>query len=343
MSSEKSTKEPNRPKLQVFNEFASEALRPGYAYLVRSDVRMPELYPLLGELLFASSITYSESDLQNGTGKKTPNLIGMFIEDTPDNLMLHLGKPDRFHDEQDVSFLERFGCELQRRRDNKAENYGNGIGMAAWLDTYGQFQELENELTELDITKVLDGNWWQQSIPGAGNPMNIIRFFRLVQEKQGQSDLNLFLLNSLSNLYRNLELTESAAFLKTMLNESIWAIEARDDSHNICDNHGIFLATLQEGVLEKKEASYLESFFDGIISVSPCVINEQLRVVRVKVKALPEMVAVKSDFIYLPKWRYEKDTNKNEDKKYGGGWRDKEYIYVRKVDDIIKKYMCCEN
>ena len=165
----------------------------------------------------------------------------------------------------------------------------------------------------------------------------------MVQEKQGQSGLNLFLLNSLSNLYRNLALTESAAFLKTMLNESIWAIEAKDDSQKICYNRGIFLAVLQEGVLEKKEASYLESFFDGIISVSPCVINEELRVVRVNVKALPEMVAVKSDFIYLPKWRYEKDINQNGDDIYGDGWLGKEYIYVRKVDDIVKKYMCCEN
>ncbi len=328
----------NRPHLKIFNEFASEPLRPGYAYLIRSDVRMPELYPLLGELLFASHITYFDTAPSKDNENKSPNLIGMFIEDTPDNLVLHLGEPDRFHDGLDIPFLERFGCELQRSREDQGKN--NGIGMAAWLDTYGEFQHLENELTELDINKVLDGTWWKHSIPGAGNPMNIIRFFRLVQKKQGKADLNIFLLNSLSNLYRNLELTESAAFLKTMLNESIWSIEAKDDSQQICDNHGVFFAILQEGVLEKNEASYLESFFDGIISVSPCVLQDQVRVVHVTVKALPEIVTTKNNFIYLPKWRYEKDI---DNKKYVLDMVEQKYIYIREVGDDIKKVMRFEN
>lgn len=313
-----------RPQLEVFKGKGftpeGEALRPGYAYLIRSSVRMPELYPLLGELLFASGIKTGSS---SQPPLPPPNVIGMFIEDTPDNLMLHLGNPDRYQNESDKrNFTERFGSELARKGTHRA---------AAWLDTYGRFQDTRGELEDFVVGNK-DERWWSQSVAGAGNPMAIMHFFRLVQEKNGTAEVNLFLLNSLSNLYRNLGLSETAAFLKTMLNESIWSVSPTTDSTRVSENYGLFFAVLQENVLKPNEASYLESFFDGIIKVDPCVLDNKFRVARVHIEVLPELVQSHNDFVYIPMWQYDRNNEK-----FCAGWdkQDLNYICTHRADNCI--------
>lgn len=330
-----------RPSLRVLEGLAprGEGLRPGYAYLIRSAVRMPELYPLLGELLFASEVM--ECGSQGGKGNSSnqrdstpsgPNVIGLFIEDTPDNLMLHLDDPDRYQDgpnssqeEPERSFTERFGRYL-------ASPSGPGYRAAAWLDTYGQFHDSSGKLSEIELSD--KGNkclWWSQSIPGAGNPMAIMRFFRLAQEKEGTAAVNIFLLNSLSNLYKNLGLSESAAFLKTMLNESIWSVNPDRRSQKIRDNYGIFFAVLQEDVLKQEEASYLESFFDGIIEVKPTTLAD-LRVAHLRVQTLPEIVIETRDLLYLPSWQFKRNEGLSED-----GWTNRTYIHTSPAYGIIER------
>lgn len=302
-----------RPKLKVFNSLAVEALRPGYAYLIRSSVRMPELYPLLGELIFGSSVEVPKVE------SSTPNIVGMFIEDTPDNLVTHLGRPHRFADTLDpiLTFKED---ELKRPC------------MAAWLDTFGDWKRAREELEE--IGKEPDSAWWRKRIAGAGNPMAVMRFFRQVQKKTAAAPLNVFLLNSLSNLYRNLGLSESAAFLKTLLGKSIWSGGSNDDNDakTIGQKQGIFFAVLQEDVLKSNEASYLESFFDGVIRVSPCW-RDGFRLSHVHVQVLPEILKLVDDFIYMPSWQYENDKNIEHD----DGWRKGEnsFIAVRVSDNKV--------
>jgi len=246
----------------------------------------------------------------------------MFIEDTPDNLTTHLGPPDRYAHEQEIDVTKKFGKTLRDRR-----------GTAAWLDTFGDFHKARNDLVNMD----LGGGpvWWRKRIAGAGNPMAVMRFFRLVQEEMATANLNLFLLNSLSNLYRNLKLSESAAFLKTMLDKSIWSAEFNSTKKNIRDKSGLFFAVLQENVLDEEEANYLESFFDGIIRVDPCMLDNKFRVARVHVEVLPELVQSQNerDFVYLPEWQF-----KDPDNGLGNGWgkKGKEvYIRTRKADGCI--------
>lgn len=315
MSDDKNDK---RPTLQVFADFTPNGvhLKPGYAYLIRSSVRMPELYPLLGELLFASKVV----DPNNKNSKRLPpNIIGMFIEDTPDNLTTHLAAPDRYASETDIDVTKEFGkTELSER------------GTAAWLDTFGEFHQTRGDLDKMELG---DGPvWWRKRIAGAGNPMSVMRFFRLVQQEEATTGLNLFLLNSLSNLYRNLKLSESAAFLKTMLSESIWSAEFNSEKNNIGDKLGLFFAVLQEDVLDTREASYLESFFDGIVKVDPCLLDNKFRVARVKIKVLPEFVQSHDDFVYIPMWQYEKHK-----KELDNGWTQKylKYISTHKADDCV--------
>jgi hypothetical protein len=320
-----------RPRLKVFEKFTPKGdyLRPNYAYLIRSSVRMPELYPLLGELLFASSVV-KEGEKED---KVPPNIIGMFIEDTPDNLMLHLGNPARYQDNEDKrSITEKFGSELASKEPHRA---------AAWLDTYGRFHDVRGKLNDLIIGKN-DKKWWRQSIPGAGSPMAIMRFFRLVQEKNGTAEVNLFLLNSLSNLYRNLDLSETAAFLKTMLNESIWSVTSEPDSNKVSKNLGLFFAVLQENVLDEHETGYLESFFDGIVRVDPYVLNKKYRVARVNIEVLPELLRSQmyEKFIYIPEWQFLKsneESNKDWKKESNKDWKKEVYIrtkLVRECEDL---------
>lgn len=307
-----------RPTLKVFADFTPKDahLKPGYAYLIRSSVRMPELYPLLGELLFESKVVGTK----NNSGLP-PNIIGMFIEDAPDNLTTHLGMPGRYANKLGIDVTEEFGkTELSAR------------GTAAWLDTFGEFHQARGGLDDMDLG---DGPvWWRKRIAGAGNPMAVMRFFRLVQQEAATADLNLFLLNSLSNLYRNLKLSESAAFLKTMLSESIWSAEFNSKEKNIGDKSGLFFAVLQEDVLDKQEASYLESFFDGIIKVEPCVLDKKLSVARVHIEVFPELIQSHDDFVYIPMWQYERHR-----KELGNGWTQEglKYISTHSAENCVVK------
>jgi len=322
----------NRPGLKVFDSFApdKEALHPGYAYLIRSSVRMPELYPLLGELLFTSSVVKKNTPDKWTEEGDPPNVIGMFIEDSPDNLIQHLQGPDFYTSISDIT--KGYGESLSNDENHR---------MAAWLDTFGSFHDAGGELKPIfsekgEARQDEKYKWWRKSIAGPGNPMAIMRFFRQVQEKQCGAGLNVFLLNSLSNLYRNLGLSESAAFLKTMLNKSIWSVEpepgTESNKQKIRYKSGLFFAVLQEGVLDKQEASYLESFFDGIVKVKPCIKNE-CRVARVHVEVLPELIQSQhgKDFIYLPSWQF--PVNNND--KWGSGWKEERYIRTQVADECI--------
>ncbi len=306
-----------RPRLQVVHGLTpdGECLRSGYAYLIRSSVRMPELYPLLGELLFASQV-------DTGSGPESPpNVVGLFVEDSPDTLIAHLVGPDTdIIREQDIT--EKFCSKYMQHQT------------AAWLNTFGTFQQANSKLLQIGT----EGNsWWRQSIAGPGNPMAILRFFRLAQEQPGRGAMNVFLLSSLSNLYRNLGLAEAAAFLKTMLNESIWAVDPEPSpvagKTQLRGIAGLFFAVLQEGVLKPNEASYLESFFDGIIQVRPCILDNTQRAALVRVQALPEITEKSPDFAYLPRWQFQDGHDQGS---VPDDWpQRRKFIYARIADHRI--------
>ena len=273
----------------------------GFAYLIRSSVRMTELYPMLGELLFCARASRNDAPLSGTEGWETrTNVIGLFVDDDPGNLFSALGSDGDSTEEMAQNFV--------KGHSHKKAGYCLPE-LAAWMDTYGTFARGTAGLKELLAgNDALDGLCWlSQSIVGAGNPMSIYRFFRTVGDQEARGPVNIFLLNSLSNLYRNLGLAETAALLKRML-EDIW-LRGRDDvgekvgdGSRVRGQDGLFFAVLQEGVMEPAEASYLESFFDGVYQVEPYR-SMDARIPRLRVDSLPLQVQLPKDVLFAPKWQ----------------------------------------
>lgn len=269
----------------------------GYAYLLHSAVRMSELYPLLGELLFASQVVST-----NGEDQGPANLIGMFVEDKQEFLFRHLVE----------EIPAKRGITAGFRSWLSAN--GSRTPVAAWFHTFGEFSEYTGSLSCLDGASEPSGGsvapWWTMEAVGAGNPMTILRFIRLVHAENPQvpvaATLNLYLLCSLSNLYRNLGLAETAAFLKMVLEESVWKGQADAGDGTLGGKPGLFFAVLQEGVMDEREASYLESFFDGIFRIEPWTDpkvqhGSGIRLASVLTEVLPLQETLPPPFVYRPR------------------------------------------
>lgn len=271
----------------------------GFAYLIRSSVRMTELYPLLGELLFCTHASRDAASISGTEGWETcTNIIGLFVDDDPSNLLGALGAEGESLDEMAKKFVHK-----------GREGEGGGYflpELAAWMDTYGSFADGGTGLRELLAgDAAMEGfRWFSQSIAGAGNPMSIYRFFRAAGGQEARAPVNLFLLNSLSNLYRNLGLAETAALLKKML-EDVWlrgrddVNGEREDGNRVRYKDGLFFAVLQEGVMEPAEASYLESFFDGVYQIEPYR-SMDIRGSRLRVDSLPLQAQLPEDVLFMP-------------------------------------------
>jgi len=268
------------------------SLRSGFAYLIRSKLRMPELYPFLGELLFCTRATEDGVSLDGENGWETcTNVVGMFIDDDRTNFFSALGATGDTAEKIDTNFVTEIV-------DSDAPR-GCLPEFAAWLDTYGTFAKTETEASRLFHESWLPP-WLSQSIVGAGNPMSIYRFFRSISAHEAIGSVNIYLLNSLSNLYRNLGLSETAALLKKML-EDVWRRNATDGGR-IGDKDGLFFAVLQEGVMEPAQASYLESFFDGVLKLEPYRFGN-LRIARLRVESLPLQSRLPENVLFLPTWQ----------------------------------------
>lgn len=271
----------------------------GYAYLIRSSVRMPELYPLLGELVFGSCSSNIEAEKINDCWSGV-NVIGMFVDDHRDTLFMNLYKELKQSDYVTDDFLyEKYGVLPPLPQT------------AMWMDTFGEFGQSFSKITPKQLKQDLYNNgldWHEHSILGAGNPMSMFRFVKQTLSRKAEGGINLYLLNSLSNLYRNLGIKETSAFLKVVLNQCIWTAQDPDKYEGrIGSRPALFFAVLQEGVMNPDEESYLSSFFDGIIQVSPDSDKRGgFRLPVVEVKALPETVHLPAKFWYLPHWRGEK-------------------------------------
>ncbi len=284
-----------------------ERLPTGYAYLIRSGVRMPELYPLLGELLFPSL-----PPTDKRTVPAVPNVIGMFIDDSPANMLRIIWKlPDEELPSEKV--YTEFAQDVDKWNKKHLNSFSEKTRIiclpqrACWMDTAGEFYGTHGTLPRLeDATGDTDRNWFAHQVVGAGNPMGVFRFFRIAQKKvmegEGQSKNvpTVYLLNSLSNLYRNLGLGETAALLKTLLNASTWS-----------DPRNVFFAVIQEGVMNESEVNYLESFFDGIIKLKAERFGDW-PVISLTVDSLPSIEKLRKlppKLVYTQRWPKE-DTKK---------------------------------
>lgn len=285
----------------------------GYAYLIRSSLRMPELYPFLGEILFGGMNKRMEKEGKLTNNDTGTNLIVLSIDDDRETLLGAISDPeDRDKDGTYVNSFVTKGIQESQNAKYRVPRF------AAWMDTFGSFEKLSPDLNKerflgsesCDKNILEDIQWWRQQIVGAGNPMSMFRFFRVAGNKESPSAdrLNLYLLSSLSNLYRNIGLSETAALLKVML-ETVWR-SAAGKSNLVCEREGLFFAVLQEGVMGDSEVSYLESFFDGVFRLDPVKVGN-LRIPRLQVESLPLHFKLPESVLYLPQWQHnEARTNK---------------------------------
>ncbi|MEW6218928.1 MAG: hypothetical protein AB1634_05250 [Thermodesulfobacteriota bacterium] len=267
------------------------SLRPGYAYLLRSRLTVPELYFWLGELLFCSQVGGAEEGDKQGA-ERWPNLVGLFIDDTKENLFTTLFGVEKFAKDKDPT--ETFVNLLQGVQGAHDGQF------AAWLDTQGQFGSEAG--SQKGYREARNGRR-SRSLAGSGNPMSVFRFYREVSELEATSELNLYLLNSLSNMHRSLGLSDTSAFLKTIL-ASIWGGEeaatgGETDDKKIKSKDSAFFAVLQEGVLQDEETQYLESFFDGVIRFDPLRFGPY-RVPLVRVASLPLAARLPPPMLFWP-------------------------------------------
>lgn len=281
----------------------------GHAYLIRSEVRMPELYPLLGELVFGSRPSLSSLPAGNESvgaeGASGLNVIGMFVDDNRETLFMNLYNELKNSENVTDDFLIEL-CNSDRPLPIPRT--------AVWMDTFGKFGDifkaidldyfknnLENDRREKKKNLLDTMDWQSHSLLGAGNPMSMFRFVRKALKHKGKDDINFYLLNSLSNLYRNLGLSETSAFLKVVLNICIWSGEEEEDKSLLGAKQGIFFAVLQKGVMTRVEEEYLASFFDGIINVTADTFNNgSLRIPVIQVETLPENIKLPGKIWYVP-------------------------------------------
>ena len=103
----------------------------GYAYLIRSSVRMPELYPLIGEILFPTLLAKD--------ARSVPHVVGMFIDDSPENMLRIISKP------REVSGLKSVCREFVK----DVQGQVCLPRVACWMDTAGKFYDRADQLVSL--------------------------------------------------------------------------------------------------------------------------------------------------------------------------------------------------
>ena len=201
---------------------------------------------------------------------------------------------------------------------------------AFWMDTSASFHSADDKMRLIPVGDSAETVWHERRVVGASNPMNVFRVYREMVEEKTKAYLNLFFINSLSNLHRNIGFQETTALLKTLL-QDIWSPEKDSSSkekdpssqRKILECDSLFFAVEQEGVLAPDESHYLESFFDGIIEVKDLGLPSY-RLPLVTISALPGHVQLPEPFVYFSNHLKEgKDFSKMEN--------------LEKINEILKK------
>jgi hypothetical protein len=210
----------------------------------------------------------------------------------------------------DPSFIRK---ELQATARDKRQQQGSRTlpHVMAWMDTFGTFRDVDDRSSDDEA----DEHWvaiegevkgygtfrsYYRSLVGAGNPMGMFHFLRATQDLESTAAVSIYLIQSITNCYRNLGFSDTTEFLKVAF-RSIWSNPDASD-HTVGSGDGILFAVMQCNVMRPEETSYLESFFDGIITISPHKVGA-LRLIEIHAKELPLVAQRSAPILYLPTWQ----------------------------------------
>ena len=307
-------------------QFALEPLAPkdgwplNYAYLIKTSAPLADIYPIMGELLF-SCYRYSKKN-KGSPIKEPPNVIYVAIDDDMDLLLWNLLKS-----------IGETGNEVGETRENTegiipylGDSYVQFAKRLFFIDTFGEFGKDRSVFAEHKLCR--NSFLYTGKIAGSGNPMKIYRFidkaagsiakeirdWRL-EGQQGvvrHSSWTVYLLNSLSSMYRNLGLGETVALLRMVL-KKMWEISNKE-------NDGILFAIVQDNVMNKEEQSYIESFFDGIINIENKKMlangNSAIMIPSIRIEKSLGARRIKRQHLFLPK------SPDAQVGRFGGGWKE---------------------
>ena len=259
-------------------EFELQPLAPvggwplNFAYLIKTNVPLTDVYPIIGEILFGIKIPPQHC-------KNPSNIIYVALDDSVDflfrNILESIGETyENIKSIKKVSELK--GAQFHMEGENGLKFLERNT---YWMDAFGEFGGDEEQR---------HGNSLQpRKIPTSGNPMKIYRFIDsaikdINEKKQYGAKWTIYFINSLSSLYRIVGMEETVALLRKIL-ERMWEQAAqkgernnrrekdKNSSNNTNNNEvekdGILFALLQENVMKEDEESYIATFFDGVIEI----------------------------------------------------------------------------
>ncbi len=91
-----------------------------------------------------------------------------------------------------------------------------------------------------------------------------------IDGENSKAELACYFINSITNLSRVIGLQDSMMFIRSILERTIWLSEEQreekaDKNDSLLAIPSLLFAVLHEGVFEKKDIQYVETFFDGVI------------------------------------------------------------------------------
>ncbi|MBF0347109.1 MAG: hypothetical protein HQL81_05525 [Magnetococcales bacterium] len=257
--------------------FTMPLFPPYYSYLLKlaPGVGLVDLYPWLAELIFFS-IAVDGDNAGNVQESRAPlNMVSIFVDDNSDNVAFSRLNAQRRNSEDPIQEL------IQPEDDKNCPPLFPSCSPKLFMvDTFGQFKD-----TTLDAYELSQGgeNYTTSRLVGAGNPMQMMRRFSVIGElslekkkrkvfhKMDLGKLNCFVINSISNLYRSMGVRDAMLLVRAMMEQGVWKSsgekeKADDKKMKLIDNKGMLFAILHDRVFPEADTSYIETFFDGVIS-----------------------------------------------------------------------------
>ncbi|MBF0436742.1 MAG: hypothetical protein HQL77_15405 [Magnetococcales bacterium] len=277
---QKTQQQDNQPSVPLFPSY--------YSYLLKlaPGVGLVDIYPWLAELMFFS-IAVDGDDILNDKINMAPiNMVSIFVDDNRDNVAYSRLNSELRKELEPINELFKLKHLLSCFTNNKPRLF--------IVDTFGQFKDIQQDS---NVLTQKNGNVYATSrLVGAGNPMQMMRRFTVIGElplkKESRQNvfagndlgnLNCFVINSISNLYRSMGVRDAMLLVRAMMEQGVWKSTGEKEKtdtkkERLIDNKGILFAILHEQVFPEADTMYIETFFDGVIGFKKTPDSSQRKV-----------------------------------------------------------------
>ncbi|MBF0401723.1 MAG: hypothetical protein HQL90_13270 [Magnetococcales bacterium] len=268
-----------------------------YSYLLKlaPGVGLVDIYPWLAELMFFSVAVDVDVDAKSDSEAQSKhlaplNVVSIFVDDNSDNVAFSRLNVDRRKTADPIKEL------LTLQDSDHGLRETSHAPKLFMVDTFGQFKDTKADSSEMSQED--DAPYVASSLVGAGNPMQMMRRFTIIGElplkrENGTrqvflgtdlGDLNCFVINSISNLYRSMGVRDAMLLVRAIMEKGVWkaAKERQEqpdsDKITLIDNKGMLFAILHDEVFPKEDTMYIETFFDGVIRFEKHLISQSRKV-----------------------------------------------------------------